>query len=306
MNQSGGDDSSRIQPRLDLTVGAVITLAEPTSSAQSASPIASGRAHGDGDDDEERRSRPRGPRFRRRWSRIGRRRVRSARWAPARRPRTSARCARGPSRSEVRARNPNRSAARVTSSRRRGCPPGLDVSQTSSPSKPVSSATRPARSRIEISSPVPRLTGLGAVVAVGGEEQALDAVLDVEELARRRPVAPERDARVAARPGLRHLADERGDHVRGLEVEVVARAVEVHGEEVDRVEPVLLAVGAGAGEQRALGDAVRRVRLLGEAGPEVVLAERDRRVLRVGADRADEDELRRRPPRGSPRARSRP
>ena len=66
-----------------------------------------------------------------------------------------------PSRSAVRASKPNSSRARVTSSCRRGWPFGIEVSQTISPSKPVSSAISVASSRIEISCPVPRLTGSG-------------------------------------------------------------------------------------------------------------------------------------------------
>ena len=161
------------------------------------------------------------------------------------------------------------------------------VSHTISPSKPVTSATSSARSRIEISTPVPRLTGSRAVVALGGEHEPVDAVVDVEELARRRAVAPEHDLV----PAFEHLPDQVGDHVRVRLVEVVARAVEVRRQEVGRVQPVLLAVGLRAHEHRLLRDAVGRVRLLREAVPEVVLAERDGRELRVGADRAGDHEL---------------
>jgi hypothetical protein len=79
--------------------------------------------------------------------------------------------------------------------------------------------------------------------------------------------------------------------VRGLRIVVVPGAVEVHRQQVDRVEPVLLAVGLCLDEQHLLGDAVRRVGLLGVAVPEVVLVERHRGVLRVGADRPDRHEL---------------
>ena len=64
-----------------------------------------------------------------------------------------------PSRSEVPASNPNSSRAREASRLRRGWPFGIDVSQTISPSNPVSSAIVSASSRIEISTPVPMLTG---------------------------------------------------------------------------------------------------------------------------------------------------
>ena len=73
---------------------------------------------------------------------------------------------------------------------------------------------------------------------------------------------------------------ERRDDVRRLQVEVVARPVEVDRQQRDRVQAVLLAIGLRAHEQRLLRDAVRRVRLLGIAVPEILLAERRRRVLR--------------------------
>ena len=74
-------------------------------------------------------------------------------------------------------------------------------------------------------------------------------------------------------------------------VEVVARPVEVRGEQEDRVRAVLLAVGLGADEHRLLRHAVRGVGLLGVPVPELVLVERDGRELRVGADGADDHEL---------------
>jgi hypothetical protein len=79
--------------------------------------------------------------------------------------------------------------------------------------------------------------------------------------------------------------------VRRPKVEVVARSVEVRGQQEDRVEPVLLAVALRADEDRLLRDAVRRVRLLGIAVPELVLVERHRRELRVGAHRSGDDDL---------------
>ncbi len=53
----------------------------------------------------------------------------------------------------------------------------------------------------------------------------------------------------------------------GLEVEVVARSVEVHRQEEDAVETVLLAVRLKLDEERFLCHTVRRVRLLGISVP---------------------------------------
>jgi hypothetical protein len=132
---------------------------------------------------------------------------------------------------------------------------------------------------------------LVAVVPERCEHDPLGAVVDVEELACGRAVAPEDDLRLTALLCLDHLPDQRRDHVRRLEVEVVSRAVEVDRQQVDRVDAVLLAVRLRADEQRLLGDAVGRVRLLRVALPEVFLAERHGRELRVRAHRAEQDEL---------------
>ena len=96
---------------------------------------------------------------------------------------------------------------------------------------------------------------------------------------------------VAAVLRLEELAEHGRDDVARGEVEVVARAVEVDGEEVDAREAVLLPVALEHDEERLLGDAVGGVRLLGVAVPEVVLAERHRRELGVRADGAELDEL---------------
>ncbi len=69
------------------------------------------------------------------------------------------------------------------------------------------------------------------------------------------------------------------------------RAVEVDRQQVDPVHVVLPAIGLKLNEQGLLGDAVGRVGLLGVTVPQVLLAKRNRRVLGVGADRSDADEL---------------
>ena len=85
-----------------------------------------------------------------------------------------------------------------------------------------------------ISKPAPRFTGSAPVVVLGREHDPLRGVVDVEELAVARAGAPDLDHLVAALHRLHALADEGGDDVGALGVEVVARAVEVHGQEVDR------------------------------------------------------------------------
>src|SRR5262249_13218916 len=67
----------------------------------------------------------------------------------------------------------------------------------------------------------PQVHGLGSVVALRGEHEAVDTIVDVQELARWRAVAPEGD--LVRR--LEHLPDQRRNHVRRAEVRVSIRAV---------------------------------------------------------------------------------
>ena len=143
--------------------------------------------------------------------------------------------------------NPKRSRARDVSSARRGWPSGLVVSQRTSPRKPVSStmsADQLADRDLAAGAEVDRL---GIVVALGREHDALGRVLDVEELARRRAGAPDLDVVGTRLPRVDALLDERRDDVRRRGVEVVAGSVEVHRDEVDDVEAVLLRDTPGPG-----------------------------------------------------------
>src|SRR5205085_1498336 len=126
--------------------------------------------------------------------------------------------------------------------------------------------------------------GLAAVVLFGSGDDSIGGVFDVEKLARRRAVAPQDDFFVAALFRFDELPDHRGDDVARLEIEVVARTVEIHRQQEDAVEAVLIAICLELHEQRFLRDAVRRVGLFGIAIPQLVFFERDVRELRIGAD----------------------
>ena len=89
--------------------------------------------------------------------------------------------------------------------------------------------------------------GLRAVVALRGEDDPLGRVVDVEELAGRRARPPDLDVVRPGSRGLHALPDQRRDDVRTRRIEVVARPVEVHREQVDRVEAVLLRGTPGPG-----------------------------------------------------------
>ena len=103
------------------------------------------------------------------------------------------------SRSAVRARKPKSFSAREASSERRGCPFGIDVSQTISPSKPVIVGDRLGEISDRGLDTGAEVDRLGAVVALRGQAESFDAVVDVEELAGRRAVAPEHDLVLSTR-----------------------------------------------------------------------------------------------------------
>src|SRR3954467_8374638 len=124
---------------------------------------------------------------------------------------------------------------------------------------------------------------LRVVVPLQGQAQRPGRVVHVEELAGRAAVTPEGHERGPGVARLGELADHRRDDVRGLEVEIVPGPVQVDGQHVDGIHPVLGAVGLALHQQHLLGQAVGRVGLLRVAVPDVVLAKRRRGVLRVRA-----------------------
>ena len=79
--------------------------------------------------------------------------------------------------------------------------------------------------------------------------------------------------------------------MRASGIDGVARPVQVDRKQVDGRKTILLAIGLRLDEQHLLGETVGGVGLLRVAVPQVVFAERHRRVLWVGAHGADGDEL---------------
>ena len=144
-----------------------------------------------------------------------------------------------------------------------------------------------ARSRNEISTPVPRLTGSGpdhrsAASSRPSTQSSTNRWSRVGEPSPQSSTSPS-DSSI-----FRIIAGIACD---GLEVEVVPGPVEVRRQQERSVEPVLVAVRLRSDEDRLLRDAVRRIRLLGIAAPELVLGERDGRELRIRANGSDDDEL---------------
>ena len=129
------------------------------------------------------------------------------------------------------------------------------------------------------------------VISLGGQQNALGRVLYIEELARGRAIAPHHDFLVAPLLRLDAFADQSRDDMRGLEIEIIAGAVEIGGQQENRVEAVLLAIGLRLNQQHLLGQTIRRVGLFGIAIPEIVFFEGHGREFGIRAHRANGHEL---------------
>ena len=141
------------------------------------------------------------------------------------------------------------------------------------------------------SSPAADVHDLGRAVVLAQEDARVGEIVDVEELPPRRPGAPDRHARSAREPRAVDLADQRGEDVGGVEVEVVVRAVEVGRHAGDEVAAVLGRVGLAEADAGDLGERVGVVRRLERAGEKRVLADRLVGELRVDAGAAEERRL---------------
>jgi hypothetical protein len=90
---------------------------------------------------------------------------------------------------------------------------------------------------------------------------------------------------------LDEFPDEGRDDVAGLRIKIVARAIEVDGQQGDGIEAVLLAVCLCLDKQHFLGQSVGSIGFLRIAVPEILFFERHGRVFRVRADGAHGHEL---------------
>ncbi len=79
--------------------------------------------------------------------------------------------------------------------------------------------------------------------------------------------------------------------MRRRRIEVIARAVQIHRQQEDRVEAVLLAVRLRLHQHHLLGKTVRRVGLFRISVPQFFFSKWNRRVLRIRADRAQRNEF---------------
>ena len=165
---------------------------------------------------------------------------------------------RSPSSNGVTARNPNSRSARDTSRHRRGCPFGFVVSHTMPPLVPHRLGHRRRRLPDADFDSRPEIHRLRFAVPLRGQQDAFRRVFHIQKFPRRAAVAPQHDLVRARLPRLHELADHRWNHVPVLQIEVVPRPVEIHRQQEDRIQPILLAVRLALDHERLLGDPVRR------------------------------------------------
>ena len=127
----------------------------------------------------------------------------------------------------------------------------------------------------------------GRIVFFHREDESFGAVFDVEEFAADGAGAPGGDLCSAGESGLDAFADQGGDDVAGMRMEIIARAVEIDRQKIDGVQAVLLAVGLAHDQEGFFGDAVGGVGFLGVSVPEFGFAEGDGSEFGIGADGPD-------------------
>src|SRR6185295_14725429 len=102
----------------------------------------------------------------------------------------------------------------------------------------------------------------------------LRTILYIQELARRVAGSPNIDVIVAAVSRFDTLAYQRWYDMRAGRIEVVTRAVQVRGQQEDRIEAVLLPVTLRLHQHHLLRQSVGRVGLFRITVPQILFAER--------------------------------
>ena len=151
---------------------------------------------------------------------------------------------------------------------------------TMSPSKPTMSAINSSELGDRHVLAPADVDDLRRVVALHQEAHGVGQVVDMEELAARRAGAPDGDLWRACCLRLVELAQQRRQHVRRLQVEVVAGAVQIGRHHGDRVEAVLLGVRLAHLDAGDLRDRVPLVGRLERPRQQRRLAQRLRREAR--------------------------
>ena len=135
------------------------------------------------------------------------------------------------------------------------------------------------------------IDNVGGVVVFEKEVAGVGEVINVEEFATRSAGAPDEDGGVVGLLGEVDLADEGGEDVGGVEVEVVEGAVEIRRHPGDEVAAVLARVGLAESDAGDFGEGVGFVGGFEGAGEEGVFADGLVGEFRVDAGAAEEEEF---------------
>src|SRR5450759_836317 len=128
---------------------------------------------------------------------------------------------------------------------------------------------------------------LCAIVPLRRQPKSLGRIGGMEKGPRRGAIAPADDLSRAAPLRLEAFADQGGNYMGCLRIEIIARAVQIDRQKKNRVHAVLRPIGLALHEQGFLGDSVGGIRLLRITIPEGIFAEGHRRELRVGTGGPD-------------------
>ena len=113
----------------------------------------------------------------------------------------------------------------------------------------------------------------------------------MQKLPARAPRAPDDDL---ARPGLFrlvHFAQERGQHVRALQIEIVPRPVKIRRHHADEIAPVLSRIGLAELDAGDFGDGIPLVGRLQFAGQQRRFGDRLRGEFRINARAAQKQQF---------------
>ena len=114
----------------------------------------------------------------------------------------------------------------------------------------------------------------------------------MQKLAARRATAPHRDFLSPVPLGLMHLADERGENMRGVQIEIVIRPIEIRRHPGDEVFSILAGISLAELDAGDLCDRIRIVRRFQWTGEQRILRERLGGHFWINARTAEEEEFR--------------
>src|SRR5262245_13295760 len=98
-----------------------------------------------------------------------------------------------------------------------------------------------------------KINGIGSVISLGGKQNCFGCIINMKELAGRIPRSPQDNLLCSSVHRIHTFSYDCWNRVGGLDVEVVAGAIKIHGQKVDRVKTELLPICLRLHEQHFLG-----------------------------------------------------